>query len=170
MVLITLEFTPGKKTWIARITGVGGKFGLEREFCGSAQRPNQHVASKVSYCLGDGIHEVCEQDERSFVLIRGDRLTKVPKEWALAQLGASAVAAEPLSPEELVELAELKARQIEREKLQKLRRAESRARQKELDDEIEKKMLGLGGPVKFTSEGGFDVIPEPKDNDDIIPF
>lgn len=157
-VLVTLEYAPGKKTWIALVTGLGGQFGLEREFIGTTGRVDRQKPGKWDFCLGDGVHELCEMDERSFVLITDDTLKRLKKEDAIALLGGKTTQEAPLTEEELAEMKELTKRKQERDKLNKLRKAESKARQKELDDALEAKLSGLGGDLKITSEGGFEIV------------
>jgi hypothetical protein len=156
--LLSLEFAPGQKTWLARITALGGKWGLEREFVGSIEgRPPPAAYGKLNYCLKDGVHECCEKGERSFVLIQGAVLKQLTKEQAVAHLGGVTAQEKGLSLEEQAELAKLKQNKKERENLEKLRWAESRAKQKELDDALAEKLSGLGGRIQFTSEGGFNL-------------
>ena len=162
-VLLMLEYgcDPNKKTWVARITGLSGKFGLERDFVASVDaRPMVGTTGKRGYVLDNGLHEVCEKGERIFVSVEGESLLQLRKEDAMLLLGAMAPKVKPLTDEEKAELARLAKQQKDRDKLKKLRRQEQLAAQKEFDDALADKLGSLNSDqkVKFTSEGGFDVV------------
>ncbi len=63
--ILTLACEPGKKTWVAHISGRSKKFGFKREFLGSY---GGKAGGKAEYVLEEGLlYEVCECDTRRFV-------------------------------------------------------------------------------------------------------
>lgn len=76
-----------KQPWVARVTGAGGKFGVEREFLASTVGPD----GRLEFTLSDGeIYEVNANlgwtAQRYFCRVKGDTMAKMSKAEALASL------------------------------------------------------------------------------------
>lgn len=64
---ITLDIATAEgKTWLARITGLGGKFGIEREFINAAERNTSRsgMTGSAMYVIGAGAYESNEGRRR----------------------------------------------------------------------------------------------------------
>lgn len=72
---MTLDIcTPEGKTWLAEITGVGGKFGLERQFVRHASKNTSRsgMTGNATYLVDDGLYQSHEGRRRL-----GDRYWRV---------------------------------------------------------------------------------------------
>lgn len=83
--------TPEGKTWLARITGTGGKYGLEREFVNSVDKETSKSGrtGTAFYVLDDGIYESNEPRKRlgrRYWLVSGGEVTEIDRDTALAEL------------------------------------------------------------------------------------
>lgn len=82
----------GKITWLARLTGVGGKFGVEREFQnGRSDLSRSGKTGTITYIVTDGIYEANEGRKRlgrSWYKVTGDTVETITEDDALTALGA----------------------------------------------------------------------------------
>lgn len=65
--IITLDVcTPEGKTWLARVTGMGGQYGLERDFCRAISRDLSRSGrtGTMTYAVSDGLYEANEGRRR----------------------------------------------------------------------------------------------------------
>ena len=83
-IIHNLKRIPGKKTWVAAITGKCRKFGLSREFLGSLSR----YSDSSDYLLEDGcLYEVCEMGIRYFGEAIVDVFVLITRENAIRKAG-----------------------------------------------------------------------------------
>jgi hypothetical protein len=82
--------TPEGKTWLARLTGVGGKFGVEREFqVGRKDLSRSGKTGTITYTLTDGIyesHEARRKLGRKWWRVTGDEIVELLEAEALEAL------------------------------------------------------------------------------------
>lgn len=76
-----------KQPWVARVTGAGGRFGVDREFLTACIAPD----GQLEYTLDPGaLYEVNANlgwtTQRYFCLVKGDTMAKLSKKEALAWL------------------------------------------------------------------------------------
>ncbi len=82
--------TPEGKTWLAAITGVGGKFGVDREFVNATER-NTSGSGKTgtaTYTVTDGVYESNEGRKRlgrRWWIVAGTEAREVDRDEALAR-------------------------------------------------------------------------------------
>lgn len=81
--------TPEGKTWLAQVTGLGGKCGIERDFVSAVQRQTSRSGrtGTATYEVGDGIYESCEGRARlgrRFWRVEGDVVTQIELGEAMA--------------------------------------------------------------------------------------
>lgn len=92
--MVTLDLdvcTPEGKTWLARITGVGGRYGIERAFIRAATRnlSRSGKTGTMSYLIGPGVYESNEGRRRygrRYWIVDEDGLREVSQDEALAAL------------------------------------------------------------------------------------
>ena len=83
--------TPEGKTWLARITGVGGKYGLDRDFVRAVERDTSRSGrtGTTTYLVTDGVYEANEGRRklgRSYWIVRDGAARKVSRDEAVAAL------------------------------------------------------------------------------------
>lgn len=83
--------TPEGKTWLAQITGGGGKFGVEREFVNAAASnlSRSGMTGTKTYVVSDGVYESNEgrgRLGRRWWIVRDGAATDVDRDEALAAL------------------------------------------------------------------------------------
>jgi hypothetical protein len=79
----------GNRVWVAQITGTHPKFKLEREFLEATSVKRHHfnrprTLVDITYDLSDGLYEMSESGERSFVLVLNDEEHKISPDDAVA--------------------------------------------------------------------------------------
>jgi hypothetical protein len=85
MASISLDIcTPEGKTWLAAVTGIGGEFGLEREFVSPIERHTSRsgATGTAVYEVGDGIYESSEGRKRlgrRFWRVDGQTVTSIDR-------------------------------------------------------------------------------------------
>ena len=154
-VIVTLTWKKGK-TWVAAITGTDRTYGLKREWCSMQSKED----GKASYVLEDGLYEAQDGKEpfaRKVFEVQGEVVTVLATGQLLAKLGGkSPTAIKQLTPEEQAEAEQLRKNKVERDELRRLREEQAEAEQAKRDAEIEAAIMGIGGSVTFTNEGGFE--------------
>jgi serine phosphatase RsbU (regulator of sigma subunit) len=82
--------TPEGKTWLARLTGLGGRFGVEREFqAGRREVSHSGKTGTAFFTVTDGIYEAHEGRRRlgrSWYRVTGDTVERITEAQALAAL------------------------------------------------------------------------------------
>ncbi len=84
--------TPEGKTWLARVTGVGGQFGVERDFVNAVSRNTSRSGQTgtATYVVTDGIYESNEGRKRlgrRWWQVTGDDAQEIDQAAALAAVG-----------------------------------------------------------------------------------
>jgi hypothetical protein len=88
--------TPEGRTWLALLTGVGGKFGFDRDFINAASKDlsrSGKTGSMTFYITDDGIYQSNEGRKRlgkTFYRIEGDTVTEITEDEAVAALTGGA--------------------------------------------------------------------------------
>ncbi|MBJ6360894.1 hypothetical protein ACFOQM_06220 [Paenibacillus sp. GCM10012307] len=77
--LETLTGSRKHKTWVARITAIGGQYKYERAFINNFK----HLGHALEYTLTDGIYDVCNGGQRSFIQVSGGVIAEI-EEWEIA--------------------------------------------------------------------------------------
>jgi hypothetical protein len=83
--------TPEGKTWLAKIVGVGGKFGVEREFINPVEKNTSRsgLTGNADYLLEDGIYESNEGRRRlgrRWWIVADGEIRETDRDTALAEL------------------------------------------------------------------------------------
>jgi hypothetical protein len=90
---ITLDVcTPEGKTWLAAITGLDAKFGLQRSFVVATDRnlSGSGKTGSMTYAVTDGIYESSEGRKRlgrRFWRVEGDQVSEIQHAEVLDTLG-----------------------------------------------------------------------------------
>lgn len=88
--------TPEGKTWLARITGVGGRYGVERDFVNAVSKnlSNSGKTGTITYVLDtDGIYQSNEGRRklgRRWWRVTGDTVVEIDERVALAEAAGGA--------------------------------------------------------------------------------
>lgn len=85
--------TPEGKTWLARLTGLGGQFGVQRQFQhGRSDLSRSGKTGSITYTVTDGIYESNEgrrslrPHQRKWWRVTGDQAAQITEADALAEL------------------------------------------------------------------------------------
>jgi hypothetical protein len=76
--------TPEGKTWLARVTGLGGRFGIEREFVNTIARDTSRSGrtGTYTYMICDGVYESNEGRRRygrRYWLVKAGVITEIDR-------------------------------------------------------------------------------------------
>jgi hypothetical protein len=86
--------TPEGKTWLALVTGVGGKFGIERDFVSAVSKHTSRsgMTGTATYIVDDGVYESNEGRQRlgrRYWIVEDGEPREVERDDALAWLKRS---------------------------------------------------------------------------------
>ncbi|MEN1990217.1 hypothetical protein RSX24_028840 [Paenibacillus sp. ES5-4] len=72
-ILRTLTGSRKHKTWVARITSVGGKYKYQREFI----KDYRHLGNALEFRLIDGIYDVCDGGQRQYIQVISGEIAEI---------------------------------------------------------------------------------------------
>jgi hypothetical protein len=81
--------TPEGKTWLAEVTGTGGKFGIERDFVSAVSKNTSRsgMTGTATYIVDNGVYESNEgRLGRRYWIVENDEKREVERDDALAWL------------------------------------------------------------------------------------